>query len=85
MTESYAKIEVTIHLVKRDAVQISPTGRGSFPVTVWVPRSLVHGGDDLKLAKALRNDTLTIRIMEWKAKDLGLLPSSTPRQSELKL
>lgn len=86
MTETYARIEAIIHTVTRDAVQLSLTGRGSFPAPVWVPRSLIHGGDDLKLAKAMRNDTLTIRVMEWKAREIGLLSGrARPEQSEMKL
>ena len=40
---------------------------------VWVPRSLVHGGDMLKIEKSSKyGDVITFRMMGWKAEQLGL-------------
>lgn len=61
---------------------IAPSGKAIFvdkpknqPRRDWaiVPRSLIHGGDDLKIEnKAFREgEEITIRVMEWKAEELG--------------
>ena len=39
---------------------------------VWIPRSLIHGGDDMRLARLSRGDDVAFQLMEWKAKELGL-------------
>lgn len=85
MKDRYVRIEAIVHQVTSDAARLLPTGKGAFPAPVWLPRSLIHGGDDLRLAKALRNDTVTLRVMEWKAKELGLAPVRQHSQSELDL
>lgn len=38
----------------------------------WIPRSLIHGGDDMQLARLARGDEFSFQLMEWKAKELGL-------------
>ncbi|MNC99151.1 hypothetical protein D3C83_173320 [compost metagenome] len=39
----------------------------------YVPRSLLHGGDDLRMSRIgdLPSEE-TVRVMEWKAEELGL-------------
>ena len=39
--------------------------------TVWLPRSLVHGGDDLKFDRCFAGDEISFRLMEWKAEEIG--------------
>ena len=41
-------------------------------VVRWIPKSLIHGGDLLKLDRAVGKEVVTFRLMEWKAKELGL-------------
>ncbi len=38
----------------------------------WVPRSLLHGADDMALALIPNNSEWTFRLREWKAEELGL-------------
>lgn len=53
------------------------------PSSVWVvrknrlhaqnvPRSLLHGGDDLKLERMARDCDVELRVVDWKADELGL-------------
>lgn len=37
-----------------------------------VPRSLLHGADDLLLERMPRNEPVTVRLVDWKAEELGL-------------
>jgi hypothetical protein len=37
-----------------------------------VPRSLIHGGDDLNLERSFEGQEITFRLMKWKAEELGL-------------
>lgn len=39
---------------------------------VWIPRSLIHGGDDLQLARLAHGDEFSFQLMDWKAKELWL-------------
>lgn len=47
-----------------------PPSRGQGTVTI--PRSLIHGGDDLLLNKLAKNGAeITFRLVDWKADQLG--------------
>jgi len=37
----------------------------------WIARSLLHGGDDIKLARAREGGEHTFRVREWVAEKLG--------------
>lgn len=58
---------------------VSPTGRAIFvdkPVTrgsgeVSIPRSLIHGVDERKIADLRKGQEFTFRLMEWKAEEVG--------------
>lgn len=55
---------------------ISPSGKAIFvdrPIAgqVSIPRSLIHGADDLKLNRYSDGDEITFRLMEFKAEELG--------------
>lgn len=39
---------------------------------ISIPRSLIHGGDDLKIDRLNVDDEFTFRLREWKAEELGL-------------
>jgi len=36
----------------------------------WVPKSLIHGGDLIKLEEAQGNETVSFRLMAWKAREI---------------
>lgn len=47
----------------------NPPGAGSG--TVSIPRSLIHGGDDIGLKRAVVGAEITFRLMEFKAEEIG--------------
>lgn len=58
---------------------IAPSGKAIFvdkPATagagtVSIPRSLIHGVDDIALARAVKGAEVTFRLVEWKAEEVG--------------
>lgn len=42
--------------------------------TVWIPRSVLFGADDLAVERAAIGAEVTIRVRRWKADDLELVP-----------
>lgn len=67
MSSSYARVSAT--LIRRTANAALVEVEGS---EVWIPRALLHGGDDIQLDRLMRGETFSFRVMEWKAKELGL-------------
>lgn len=74
MTETYLPVRTMIIKVSTDAVLIHQQAIYSH----WIPLSLIHGADELKLRKAMRGDVITLRIMDWKVRALDL-PVETRR------
>jgi len=69
MGDKYRPVTCQIAAVRGKAIEvIVPNRRGTF----WIPRSLIHGGDDLKLDELIPVVTHTFRLVEWKAEGLGL-------------
>lgn len=65
----YRTVTVRIGRVTPKAIEVLvPNRQGSD----WIPRSLVHGGDDLKISQAIIGTDWTFRVLEWKAEELGL-------------
>lgn len=55
---------------------IAPSGKAIFvdrPIAgeVSIPRSLIHGGDDLKMDRYFIGEEITFRLMDWKAEEAG--------------
>ncbi len=42
--------------------------------TVWIPRSVLFGPDDLAVERIAIGTEVTIRLRRWKADELGLRP-----------
>jgi hypothetical protein len=69
----------TYRLITTKFRGISPSGNAIFVdppdsrggVTVSIPRSLIHGADDLKMGRYSEGDEITIRVMEFKAEEIG--------------
>jgi hypothetical protein len=66
----YLAVSCRIVQVSRDAVCIDPCK--GHPDQHWIPLSLIHGADELALRGAMRGDLMTLRIMDWKVRQLGL-------------
>lgn len=73
MKTSYIKATVMLAAVTRDAVCLdllsATDGRRSVG---WCPRSVIHGYDEIRLDRHDRRNPITLRVMSWKAKQLGL-------------
>lgn len=71
MSDEYRIVTTTFHGMSktRKAIEVDkPNHQG----TVWIPRTLIHGGDDLRKVEHARPRTeITFRLMEWKAEELG--------------
>ena len=68
-TISYSRVRCRISNGTRDAVCI--TGMADPFIQEWVPLSLIHGADCLRLQKAMRGDVLVLRIADWKVRQIG--------------
>lgn len=80
MSEEYRPITSTFRRVSPSGLAIMvdrPPGRGHD----WalIPRSVIHGADDLKVGGFAAGDAITIRIMAWKAEELGWAAERKPR------
>mgnify|MGYP001605018407 CR=1 FL=1 len=70
MSESYRTITTKLRDIRPKAIFVDgPAMHGGG--TVSIPRSLIHGGDDLKFDRLFDGDEVTFRVMSWKAEDLG--------------
>lgn len=69
-TVRYSKVRCRIINGTRDAVCI--TGMVDPFIQEWIPLSLIHGADYLRLQKAMRGDVLVLRIADWKVRQIGL-------------
>lgn len=74
MSERYVKVKLIMqkHLTASIMFTKSPVGSGA----IWhsLPRSLIHGGDDLRLASLQHSCPVEVefRLLAWKAKELNL-------------
>lgn len=71
MTETirYLRVPCRVIQVTRDAVLIDID-----PRTEWIPLSLLHTLDEraLTLGNSMRGAPMTLRIVDWKVRALGL-------------
>lgn len=72
-TVEYVSILCRLIIRTRAAVQISVGEKGA--VRAWIPRTLIHGADEIGLEARSIGIRFNLRIMRWKAAELGLLPS----------
>ncbi|MBX3579947.1 MAG: hypothetical protein KF723_22315 [Rhizobiaceae bacterium] len=74
MTDEYRVITTTFRRISSTGLAIivdrpkHQNGRGGWAI---IPRSLLHGSDDLKVEKFVKGQEITIRIREFKAEELG--------------
>lgn len=66
--DEYRTVSAVLVTVTAVAFKLKvPGGR-----TAWIPRSLVHGADDLRLPHLDLDEEQTLRIREWKCEEVGL-------------
>lgn len=74
MTDSYRTITTTFRRISTTGLAIMvdrpkhQNGKGGWAV---IPRSLLHGADDLKVEGFKEGQEITVRVIEFKAEELG--------------
>lgn len=73
MSEEYRTVTATIKTIRERWILVV---RPNAPGRACIPRSLIHGGDDIKLDGLDTNFPVgvehTFRLVEWKAEQVGL-------------
>lgn len=74
--ENYVRVKAILVHIRPDAVlfdiELDPDGDDDGDER-WIPKSLIHGGDLLtKIKQSNITEIVEFRLMEWKAKQLGL-------------
>lgn len=70
MSEEYRTVTVVLRAVRGRALIVEVPRQQGIKV---IPRSLIHGGDDLRLDRQTGLPVkTTFRVMRWKADELGL-------------
>lgn len=68
MGESYRTVTTRLRGIRPKVIFVDrPHKRGE----VSIPRSLIHGGDDLGIERFFIGEEITFRLMEWKAEEIG--------------
>ncbi len=68
MSDRYRTITAELRLIRGASILVRRRQGGE----VFVPRSVIHGGDDLRLERVAVGAEITIRVMAWKAEELSL-------------
>lgn len=73
MKEKYTRVRCILITKTRNAilVDIAPEDASEIEQR-WIPLSLIHGGDESKIGNDHSTDIVEFRLMEWKARELGL-------------
>lgn len=88
--DEYLRIPGRAQYVRPHAVLFG-VGDG-VPRSAWIPRSVIHGADDIKLRdetdriNAMRGQggiAMTLRIRRWKAEEVGFDGEQDDRTSDL--
>lgn len=66
MSDKYVRISVELRVVRENSILVEHDGD-----TQWIPRSLIHGGDDRGLDEESCQGEIELRIFEWKLGELG--------------
>jgi hypothetical protein len=69
MADEYVRIRGRIEAVRKGSILLS-VGE-SVRRAGWIPRSLIHGADEITLDGRMIGDQVALRVFEWKADELG--------------
>lgn len=72
MSDEYVLVTAIFVTAKDRSFAVLHANGGRQGERVWLPRSLVHGADDLKLDRARPRDEITFRLRAWKAEEVSL-------------
>nr|DAU40458.1 MAG TPA: hypothetical protein [Caudoviricetes sp.] len=71
--EKYTRFSCILVTATEDAVQVDiNTDDVDNSDLKWIPRSLLHGADDIRLDRNDFGNKILLRVMDWKAKQLGI-------------
>ena len=70
MSDDYRTVTTRLRAIRPNSIFVDrPATRG--PGEVSIPRSLIHGADDRAIEGHFIGETITFRLAEWKAEELG--------------
>jgi hypothetical protein len=83
MSEGDDHVRVTgrLQAIRNDAVMFSVGD--AVPRAAWIPRSLIHGADDIALKGKNKGDQMALRIFRWKAEEAGFVTDRDDRTLDL--
>lgn len=70
MADSYRTVTTKLRGLTTNAIRVDAPF-GNREKEVWIPRSLIHGADEMKFSPVHLDQEVTFRLMEWKAEALG--------------
>lgn len=71
--EKYTRFSCILVSTTEDAVQVDISPNVPEKSTLkWIPRSLLHGADDIRLDRYDFGKKIQLRVMDWKAQQLGI-------------
>jgi hypothetical protein len=72
--DDYIALTVQVETATPKAVLLRPVDAAgqAQPRAAWIPRSCIHGGDDIALDRLARGSITTLRVRAWKAEREGL-------------
>lgn len=79
--DDYVTVTTVLRTVRDKSIYVDRSLTDHEPVCI--PRSLLFGGTDLKIAESGVGCEVTIRIRRWKAAELGLLADRNAGQGRL--
>lgn len=79
--DDYVTVTTVLRAVRDKSIYVDR--RIGDPETVCIPRSLLFGGDDVRIAERGIGCEVKFRIRRWKADELGLLEDRNKGQGRL--
>jgi hypothetical protein len=70
MSDQYRIVTVLLRGVRENSIFVAKLTDPNLHISV--PRSLLHGADDLKMPRSKIDTEITFRLRDWKAEELGL-------------
>jgi hypothetical protein len=83
MTDDYVTVTTVLRAVRDLSIYVDRRVGGRPGDEVCIPRSLLFGGDDLRVAERGIGCEVKLRIRRWKADELGLLEDRHAGQGRL--
>lgn len=73
MSDRYVRVNCILIARARNAILVDVAPPDSRDIDKqWIPLSLIHGADERNIGNDHATDEVSFRLMEWKARELGL-------------